>query len=189
MALDQHAANLVDTTVNAFNGDSTSISPMDGISLIDSWVSALRDGDQATDSVGSSLSELKTELQSGNPDGSRIQGILEDLADQTKQTAQSADTEAKAKLNSLAEALQGFSRQLGGSSKIAAMNTEPSDTIMPGESGGRAPMTSTVGGDSTNSGAGLGGDDYSANSGTQSSGVSGGSAESGSSSSGGRSQY
>lgn len=189
MALDQHAANLVGTTINAFNGDATSISPTDGISLIDSWVSALCDGGQDTDPVAGALSELKTELQSGNPDGSRIQGILEGLADQTKQAAQSADTEVKAKLNSLVDALQGFSQQLGGSSKMAGMNTKPSDTVMPGESGGRAPMTSTVGGDSTNSGAGLGGDDYSANSGTQSSGVSGGSAESGSGSSGGRSQY
>lgn len=189
MALDQQAANLVDTTVNAFNGDATSISPMDGISLIDSWVSALRDGGQDTDSVGSSLSELKTELQSGNPDGSRIQSILEDLADQVKQAAQSADADVKTKLNSLGQALQGFSQQLGGSSKMASLNTDPSDTVMPGESGGQAPMTSTVGGESTNSGSGLGGDDYNANSGTQSSGVSGGSAESGSGSSGRRSQY
>ena len=47
MALDQHAANLVDTTIKAFNGDATSISPMDGISLIDSWVSVLRDSGQS----------------------------------------------------------------------------------------------------------------------------------------------
>lgn len=154
MALDQHAANLVDTTVNAFNGDATSVSPTDGISLIDSWVSTLRDGGQGTNPVADTLSELKTELQSGSPDGSRIQGILEDLADQTKQAAQSADADGKATLTSLVEALQGFSQQLGGSSKMASLNSEPSDTVMPGESGGQAPMTSTVGGESTNSGTG-----------------------------------
>jgi uncharacterized phage infection (PIP) family protein YhgE len=176
MALDQHAANLVATTVNAFNGDTTSISPMDGISLIDSWSSALQNGGQETESVAGSLKELRTELQSGNPDGPRIQQILKDMVNQVKQIEKSADADVKTNLSSLAEALKGFSQQLGGSSKMAAMNTKPSDTIMPGESGGRAPMTSTVGGDSTNSGTGLGGgDDYSSNS--------------GSGSTGGRSQY
>ncbi|MDB5242757.1 MAG: hypothetical protein JWP57_3382 [Spirosoma sp.] len=171
MAHDQHAANLVDTTVNAFNGDTTSISAMDGISLIDTWSSALQDGGQDTESVTNSLKELRSELQSGNPDGARIQQILEDMVDQIKQIAKSADADVKPNLNSLAEALKGFSKQLGGSSKMASMNKKPSDTTMPGESGGRAPMTSTVGGDSTNSGAGLGGgDDYSSNSGHGSSG-------------------
>lgn len=154
MALDQHAANLVDTTINAFNGDTTSISPMDGISLIDSWVSALRNGGEDTNPVASGLSELKGELQSSNPDGSRIRDILEDLADQANQAAMSADADVKEKLSSLVDALQGFSQQLGGSSKMASLNTSPSDTIMPGQSGGQAPMTSTVGGDSTNSGTG-----------------------------------
>ena len=154
MALNQHAANLVDTTTNAFNGDATSVSPMDGISLIDSWISTLRDGGQENNPVNNGLRELKNELQSGNPDGSRIQGILDDLADQTKQAAISADDDVKAKLNPLVDALEGFSQQLGGSSKMASMNTEPSDEVMPGESGGQAPMTSTVGGESTNSGTG-----------------------------------
>jgi hypothetical protein len=154
MALNEHAANLVDTTINAFNGDSTSISPMDGISLIDSWTSTLRDGGLDNNPVTSGLSELKTELQSGNPDGSRIQQILGELAEQVRGTADSADADAKIKLSSLAGSLEGFSQQLGGSSKMAAMNIEPSDAVMPGESGGQAPMTSTVGGESTNSGAG-----------------------------------
>ena len=154
MALNQHAANLVDTTVNAFNGDSTSISPMDGISLIDSWTSTLRDGGPDSNPVASSLSQLKTELQSGNPDGSQIQQILKELAQQVRGTAESADAEMQTKLSPLADALEGFSEQLGGSSKMAAMNTESSDTVMPGSSGGQAPMTSTVGGESTNSGTG-----------------------------------
>ena len=154
MALDQHAANLVDTTINAFNGDATSVSAIDGISLVDSWVTALRNGGEETNPVVSGLSELKAELQSGNPDGSRIRGILEDLANQANQAAMSADADVKTKLSLLVEALQGFSQQLGGSSKMASLNAEPSDTAMPGQSGGQAPMTSTVGGESTNSGTG-----------------------------------
>ncbi|MBC3788171.1 hypothetical protein [Spirosoma utsteinense] len=154
MALDQHAANLVTTTVNAFNGDTTSISPIDGISLIDSWISALSNSDQDTDSVAGGLNELRTELQSSNPDGARIQQLLGYMVDQANQVASSADAEVKETLDPLVNALQGFRQQLGGSEKMAAMNTQPSDTVMPGESGGQAPMTSTVGGESTNSGAG-----------------------------------
>jgi hypothetical protein len=154
MALDQHAANLVTTTVNAFNGDATSISPFDGISLINSWIAALKDSDQNTESVAGGLNELKTELQSGNPDGARIQQLLSYMVSQAREVASSAENDVKTKLNPLIEALQGFSQQLGGSEKMAAMNIDPSDSVMPGESGGQAPMTSTVGGESTTSGTG-----------------------------------
>jgi hypothetical protein len=146
MALNQQASNLVDTTVNAFNGDVTSISPMDGISLIDSWISTLRNSDQSANPITTGLSDLKAELQSGNPDGVQIQSILEDLTDQVRQLAISSETDVKTKLTPLTEALQGFSQQMGGSSGRA--NT-----------GGQAPMTSTVGGESTNSGAGASGND------------------------------
>lgn len=198
MAFDQHAANLVDTTVNAFNGDTTVISPMDGISLIDSWISTLRNGGQSTNPVANGLNELKTELQSGNPDRSRVWQILDDLADQANQAAMSADNDVKTKLDSLVGALQGFSQQLGGSSTMAAMNTEPSDTVMPGQSGRQAPMTSTVGGESTNGGTGtsalgMGDEDQLSNrsGGTTNKGSAGDdySANSGNGSSGGRSQY
>ncbi len=145
MALDQHAANLVDTTVKAFNGDVATISPMDGISLIDSWTSALRESDQGTNPVTSGLNDLKAELRSGNPDTLKIQSILEDLTDQVKQAANSAETDVKTKLTPLAEALQGFSQQLGGT---AGANTGRS------ASASQAPIASTVGGESTNSGAG-----------------------------------
>jgi len=206
MALNQHASNLVDVTVNAFNGEATSISPIDGISLIDSWISTLRSEEKSNISVANGLSELKAELQSGNPNGWHVRGILENLLNQVKETAKSADEDVKAKLNPLIDALDGFSHQLGGSSK-------------PANTGGQAPMTSTVGGESTNSGTGTsaidmddtaGGDsdarytggtvddDYSPESGTRSSGVSSGAmpdhtardeSETDTGSSGGRSQY
>lgn len=142
MAPDQHVSNLVTTTINAFNGDAVAISPMDGISLIDSWITALRDTDQSTNPVASGLSDLKAELQSGNPDGTQIQQILEELVDEVKVAADSAETDVQASLNALVEALSGFSQQLGGSSK---MQNAPDQ---------QAPMTSTVGGESNRSGAG-----------------------------------
>lgn len=141
MALDQHAANLITTTVNAFNGDVTSVSPMDGISLIDSWLSILNTDPEPGNSVVSNLNDLKAELRSGALDGARIQRILNDLTQQVTQLASVADTDSKPELTTLSAALQGFSQQVGGTGKQA--NT-----------GGQAPMTSTVGGESTNSGAG-----------------------------------
>ena len=145
MALDQHAANLVDTTVKAFNGDVASVSPMDGISLIDSWTSALRDSDQGSNPVISSLNDLKAELRSGNPDSLQIQSILDGLSDQVKQVANSAETDVKAKLTPLVDALQGFSQQLGGTAGAGTGRSA---------SASQAPITSTVGGESTTSGAG-----------------------------------
>ena len=141
MAIDQHASNLINTTVNAFNGDITSISPVDGISLIDSWISFLKTADQGDKSIVSGLSELKAELQSGTIDGTQVQSILKGLTEQTSQITKKADGDSQPKLNSLSEALQSFSQLLDGSKKA---NT-----------GGQAPMTSTVGGESTNSGTGI----------------------------------
>jgi hypothetical protein len=137
----QHAANLADVTIKAFNSDVASISITDGISLIDSWISILRDHDQATNAIADGLSDLKVELQSGSPDGTQIQRILTDLVSQTKQVSDSNDTKGETKVNALIEALEGFNQQLSGSAKRA--NTSE-----------QAPMTSTVGGESTNSGIG-----------------------------------
>lgn len=143
MALNQQTSNLITTTINAFNGEVVSISPLDGVSLIDNWTSALRDTDQSANPVASGLGELKAELQSGNPDGSRIQQIIRSLTEQARTAADSAETDVKTRLNALVDALDGFSDQLGGSAKMVDAGTQQ-----------QAPMTSTVGGESTNSGAG-----------------------------------
>lgn len=158
MALDQHAANLVDTTVRAFNGDVAVVSPFDGISLIDSWTSTLRQSNLGDNPVMSGLGDLKAELQNGNPNGDTVQSILDDLADQVKAAADSSETDVKTKLTPLYEALQGFSQQLGGSSKMGAQNADAlaSDATATGLNPGvDSPMTSTVGGESTTSGVGV----------------------------------
>lgn len=142
MAINQHAFNLVDTTVNTFNGGAVSVSPIDGISLIDSWISVLPMNEQATDSIATKLNDLRTELRSGSPDGSHIQQLIKDLAHQAKQAADTADSAVQTKLKPLVDSLEGFSQRLGGSGE------QP-------EAGSQAPMTSTVGGESTNSGAGI----------------------------------
>ncbi|ADB42240.1 hypothetical protein [Spirosoma linguale] len=141
MAMDQHAANLIGLTAKAFNGETAAISPTDGISLIDSWLSFLQSEGSATSPLTDALGNLKAELQSGNPNGEHVERIIKALSDQTKKTATTADEDSQPKLTFLAEAIQGFSQQLTGKARR--------DT-----SGEQAPMTSTVGGESTHSGAG-----------------------------------
>jgi hypothetical protein len=142
MAINQHASNLIDITVKAFNGDVTSVSPTDGLSLIDSWLTFLQSEGQENNPITNRLNELKKELNRGNLDGARIQDIVSDLAGQTKQLTDSADSDSKPRLTTLSEALQSFNEQLASPSPM----TNPDS---------QAPMTSTVGGESTTSGAGV----------------------------------
>ncbi len=140
--MNQQTSNLITTTINAFNGESVAVSPLDGISLIDNWTSALRNDGQEANPASGSLTELKAELQQGNPDGERIQQLLHELVDQARQAADEADTDVKTRLNALVEALDGFANQLGGSANMVDAAEQ------------QAPMTSTVGGESNTSGSG-----------------------------------
>ena len=142
MAINQHASNLIDITVSAFNSDVASISPTDGLSLVDSWISFLKADGQEDTPVTNHLTALRTELQESNLDGARIQEILNDLIGQTTQLADSAEADNKPGLTTLSDALQGFNQQLNSSTPM----------INPDK---QAPITSTVGGESTTSGAGI----------------------------------
>lgn len=104
MAINQHASNLIDITASAFNGDVSSISPTDGLSLVDSWISFLKSDGQENNPITSRLTELKTELQESNLNGARIQDILNDLVGQTTKVAGSAEADNKPRLTTLAEA-------------------------------------------------------------------------------------
>jgi len=142
MAINQHASNLIDITASAFNGDVISISPTDGLSLVDSWISFLKSDGQETNPITNQLTELKAELQESNLNGARIQEILNDLVGQTTQLAGSAEEDNKPRLTTLAEALQGFNEQLNSPTPMTDHDKQ-------------APLTSTVGGESTTSGAGI----------------------------------
>ncbi|QJD80251.1 hypothetical protein [Spirosoma rhododendri] len=142
MALDQHAENLVSLTKKAFGGDANSVSMTDGLSLIESWTSFLKtDPSTGTDILGG-LDELKTQFVGGQPNATQVQQTLQKLAKQTEKLAGTVDAEDKSTLTSLAESLHNMSQQIGG-------------TGHPAPTGGEAPMTSTVGGESTRSGAGI----------------------------------
>ena len=132
MTPNAHTGQFVDRTVEAFNGEAITVSAQDGISLIDNWISFLHSGDASTNPVASLLSELKLELQRGNPDSNHIQDVLLQLSDRAYEAAKGQEELAQNQLKELSAALREFSRQLGGERGDA--NTA-----------GRAPMTSTVG--------------------------------------------
>lgn len=104
----QGASALIDQTVQALSGSPSDVSPTDGASVIDSWISTL-----GSDSpVASSLSSLKQALQSGSPDGDEISSMLMDLSEQTQSAASSADGATQSSLQQLASSLRSFSQQL-----------------------------------------------------------------------------
>jgi hypothetical protein len=118
MQANQQTTQLLNQTIDTFNGDTQAISPTDGISLIDNWISALHSGDASTNPVASTLNELKAELQRGNPDTESIRSFLEQLATQAQHAGETADGENQSTLNELAMALQSFRQQLGGDTSV-----------------------------------------------------------------------
>lgn len=136
MQPNQQTTQLLNQTIDTFNGDAQVISPTDGVSLIDRWISALHSGGASTNPVASTLSELKAELQRGNPDSETIRTLLDQLSSQAKEAGNTVDEASKSSLNELAEGLQSFSQQLSGANG-------------PAQTGDRAPMTSTTGDQST----------------------------------------
>lgn len=113
----QQATNLISSTVESFNGDTTSFSTLDGISLIDHWLTALRseDNDETASQITNTLSELKGELMQGNQDTDRIITLLDELAGQTEQAAQSTDDDkVKLQLVELVQTLRDFGKVLNG---------------------------------------------------------------------------
>ncbi|MEZ0540717.1 hypothetical protein [Fibrella arboris] len=110
----QFATALINETVTTFNGGAETVSPIDGISLIENWISALHSGDESTNPIAHTLSELRMQLQNGVDNGGQIQVLLEELADQTHQAAKTVDGGQQASLVELSVALKGFSERLAG---------------------------------------------------------------------------
>lgn len=113
----QQATNLISSTVDTFNGETTSISTTDGISLIDHWLTALRseDDDASMNPIANTLSALKAQLLEGNPDTTQIKTHLNDLAEHTQQAAQSVDDDkVKLQLDQLVQTLRDFGKVIAG---------------------------------------------------------------------------
>lgn len=108
MTSQNDASALAEQTVQALSGSPTSVSPVDGASLIDSWISSLGDSSP----LSSDLSSLKNALQSSTPDSSEISSILMSLSQQTAAAASQAGGEAQGSLQQLASALESFGKQV-----------------------------------------------------------------------------
>ncbi|WP_128545799.1 hypothetical protein [Larkinella soli] len=112
----QPSTQLINTTTQVFNGAVSSVSPQDGISLIDNWITAIRSGGDNGNAqqVAGTLQELKNLLQAGNPDTQQIKETLHNLASQTEDAAQSADEVIEPQLNQLAKSLRSFGHLIAG---------------------------------------------------------------------------
>lgn len=97
-----NASALTDQTVQALSGNPGSVSPTDGASLIDKWISSL-----GSSPIAGDLSSLKNALQSGSPDKQEISSLLMSLSEQTA-AAGSGDQG----LQQLASALESFGKQI-----------------------------------------------------------------------------
>lgn len=108
----QQPTDLINTTISALNdGGVTSIIPVDGLSLIDNWLETLDDS-AGNQQVVTSLRELKSQLESDNPDTITVKTILLDLSEQLNVQASSADADVREPLRNLSNAIQTLASSL-----------------------------------------------------------------------------
>jgi len=100
---------LTDTLAMLRDNSRFSVSPAQGIMLIDGWLQALQ-GDLNVDQVKGLLNELRTALQAAQPDESYIRELLVSLADKTQEIAEDPTSEGTwtGGLESLSKILRHF---------------------------------------------------------------------------------
>ncbi len=108
MTSQQDTSSLVNQTVQALGGSPSDASPMDGASLVDSWISTLGPDSPVSDR----LMALQQALQSGSPDSTQISSMLMSLSEQTESAASSADSDLQSSLQQVAQSLRSFAQQL-----------------------------------------------------------------------------
>ena len=85
--------SMLGDTLSLFRGtDPADISAAQGIMLIDGWLQAL-DGDPNIDRVKDQLNELRTVLQSPQPDEQHLRTLLISLADTSQEVAEGPTSE------------------------------------------------------------------------------------------------
>lgn len=94
--------------VQSVGGDITALPASAAVSNIEGWIAKLGTMD-GTEGVVTELNSLKTELSSGDINGSKVSAILSTLAEQTKSLAGD-----NAMLGAVAGALQSGADKLGG---------------------------------------------------------------------------
>jgi len=104
---------LQDTLATFREGSESDISTAQGVMLIDGWLQALQ-GDPNLDLLDAELNELRTELQSGQPNEEHVRTLMTSLADKTQAVAEGPNSEGTwtGGLESLSKILRNFGAKL-----------------------------------------------------------------------------
>ncbi|MCY7358888.1 MAG: hypothetical protein LH609_15805 [Rudanella sp.] len=105
---------MLEDTLETFQADDySSVTPAQGVMLIDGWLQAL-ENDPHLESVQTALNQLRKQLNSPTPDRSEVKSLLALLADQAQEIAQgpSAEGQWTGGLQSMGVILREFSNQL-----------------------------------------------------------------------------
>ena len=114
---DQTQISLVSQTVNTFDGAIDETTATDGLSLIDKWLNRLDEaGDEATDDIAETLERLRPEIDTAQRynriDNQEIASLLQELIEQTRNVAASAEASAEqTELSQLIAVLENLHRQ------------------------------------------------------------------------------
>ena len=83
---------MLNETLNTFRNSGDAVSPAQGIRLLDGWLKALQ-GDPNLDQVNGLLGELRTALNTEQPDEQYIRELMLSLADKTQAIAEDDNSE------------------------------------------------------------------------------------------------
>jgi len=114
---DENQLSLIGQTVNTFDGNIDETTASDGLSLIDKWLNRLDEaGDEATDDIAETLERLRPEIDTAQRynriDNRQIASLLQELIEQTRNVAASAEASAEqTELSQLIAALENLHRQ------------------------------------------------------------------------------
>ena len=108
MAAPGEAVTATIDAVKSAGGDITALSPDAAVGNINTWIEKLGSMD-GTEGVVDGLKSLKTELTSGEIDGSKVSTILSSLAEKTRELG--GDNMA---VGTIASALDAGAKKLGG---------------------------------------------------------------------------
>ncbi|GAB3907417.1 hypothetical protein GCM10028803_41120 [Larkinella knui] len=110
----EQSSELINTTISALNdGGITSIVPVDGPELIDQWIETLeRSPSPSTQQVLTSLTELKSQLESEYPDPTSVKAIMIDMSEQLSVLASNDGSDFHEPLRNLSNAIQTLASSL-----------------------------------------------------------------------------
>ena len=121
IAKNENQISLIDETVNTLDGNIDTTTATDGLSLIDKWLTRLEvDSDTAPDGIAQTLEQLRPEIDTAQRynriDNQKIAALLQDLIDQTRKVAGSAEASAEQmELSQLIAVLENLHRQAASS--------------------------------------------------------------------------